>query len=340
MTFKVLTDDTKRVIFRSNVRSAEDPQTSNQRLNKIIDSTAKPVVEVVHGPDYIPDDRGEVSQMPTFRTSDLVGRTFLLPKDDKTGEQFRARVISAIDEHENRLANDPERIKFLCSVNNDEYEAVMSYNDIMTHISDDEDELRVWKFKRIVSHQGPLSDKDPNYKGSKYNVMIEWENGETTSEPLSILAVDDPVTCAIYAKEMNLLDKDGWKRFKGIARRHKKFVRMVNQAKIKSYKHSPRYKYGYELPRNGDYAHAVELDRRNGNRKWQDSVVLERSQLHQYSTFKDLGVEAVPPKGYKKIKVHIVFDVKHDGRHTTRFVAGGHLTPTPVESIYSGVISL
>ena len=127
-------------------------------------------MEVVHGPDYIPDDRGEVSQMPTFRTSDLVGRTFLLPKDDKTGERFRARVISAIDEHENRLANDPERIKFLCSVNNDEYEAVMSYNDIMTHISDDEDELRVWKFKRIVSHQGPLSDKDPNYKGSKYNV--------------------------------------------------------------------------------------------------------------------------------------------------------------------------
>ena len=216
----------------------------------------------------------------------------------------------------------------------------MSYNDIMTHISDDEDELRVWKFKRISSHQGPLSDKDPNYKGSKYNVMIEWENGETTSEPLSILAVDDPVTCAIYAKEMNLLDKDGWKRFKGIARRHKKFVRMVNQAKIKSYKHSPRYKYGYELPRNGDYAHAIELDRRNGNRKWQDSVVLERSQLHQYSTFKDLGVEAVPPKGYKKIRVHIVFDVKHDGRHKARFVAGGHLTPIPVESVYSGVISL
>lgn len=69
MTFKVLTDDTKRVIFRSNVRSAEDPQTSNQRLNKIIDSTAEPVVEVVHGPDYIPDDRGEVSQMPTFLLS-------------------------------------------------------------------------------------------------------------------------------------------------------------------------------------------------------------------------------------------------------------------------------
>jgi len=63
-----------------------------------------------------------------------------------------------------------------------------------------------------------LKPSDPTYKGSKFNVMIEWENGEVTSEPLSIIGADDPVTCAIYAKENNLLDLDGWKQFKGIAR--------------------------------------------------------------------------------------------------------------------------
>jgi Reverse transcriptase (RNA-dependent DNA polymerase) len=36
----------------------------------------------------------------------------------------------------------------------------------------------------------------------------------------------------------------------------------------------------------------------------------------------------------------MIFDVKHDGRHRGRLVAGGHLTPTPTESIYSGVVSL
>ena len=39
--------------------------------------------------------------------------------------------------------------------------------------------------------------------------MIEWENGEITSEPLSIIGVNNPVTYAIYARENNLLDELG-----------------------------------------------------------------------------------------------------------------------------------
>ena len=35
-----------------------------------------------------------------------------------------------------------------------------------------------------------------------------------------------------------------------------------------------------------------------------------------------------------------VYDVKFDGRHKSRFVAGGHRTDTPIESTYSGVVSL
>ena len=47
-----------------------------------------------------------------------------------------------------------------------------------------------------------------------------------------------------------------------------------------------------------------------------------------------------PPKGYHKIKVHLVFVVKIDGRHKARLVADGHLAPEPTENIYSGVVSL
>ena len=47
-----------------------------------------------------------------------------------------------------------------------------------------------------------------------------------------------------------------------------------------------------------------------------------------------------PPKGYHRIKVHLVFAVKFDGRHKPRLVADGHLTPEPIENIYSGVVSL
>ena len=41
---------------------------------------------------------------------------------------------------------------------------------------------------------------DPDWKGSKYNVQVEWETGEITFEPLSIIAADDPVTCAAYVR--------------------------------------------------------------------------------------------------------------------------------------------
>ena len=54
--------------------------------------------------------------------------------------------------------------------------------------------------------------------------MIEWENREITSEPLSIIGADDPVTCAIYARENKLLDKPGWKRFTRLAKREKKLL--------------------------------------------------------------------------------------------------------------------
>ena len=47
-----------------------------------------------------------------------------------------------------------------------------------------------------------------------------------------------------------------------------------------------------------------------------------------------------PPRQYHRIKVHLVFAVKFDGRHKASLVADGHLNPEPIENIYSGVVSL
>jgi hypothetical protein len=110
-------------------------------------------------------------------------------------------------------------------------------------------------------------------------VVIEWENGEVTSEPLHVIANDDPVTCAIYAKENGLLDTDGWKRFKSIPKRQMKFTRMVNQAKLWSYNTAPKYKNGYEIPRT--YDQAMKLDENNGNTKWQDAINTKLTQISE-----------------------------------------------------------
>ena len=71
-------------------------------------------------------------------------------------------------------------------------------------ISDD-----LYKFRALIGLQGPLKATDPNWKGCKYNILVDWETREKTHEPLSVLAADDPVTCATYAKENDLLHIDG-----------------------------------------------------------------------------------------------------------------------------------
>ena len=337
MTFKVLTDDTRKVIYRSNVRSARDPKALNLRMDPL---GGEDVIKSRHDskePNLASDNGEAKADMPVFHPSNLVGRSFLLdPQED--GQRFRARIVKAIEDHEADLAKNPTKIKFVCSVNDDQLEEIISYNDVLGYIERDEEDTTVWKFKRITAHEGPLTRTHPNYKGSRYNVMIEWETGEITSEPLSVIAADDPVTCALYAAENGLLDEESWKRFKPIAKRQKRLLREVNQAKLRSYRTAPRYKYGYEVPR--DYNHAVHLDQRNGNRKWQESTALELDQIDKYETFRDLGYKAKAPNGYKKIRVHFVYDVKHDGRHKSRLVADGHLTDIPLSSVYFGVVSL
>jgi len=107
-----------------------------------------------------------------------------------------------------------------------------------------------------------------------------------------------------------------------------------------SYKSAPRYKFGYHIP--STFNEGLAFDKANGNSKWQDATALEMKQLFDYNCFKNGGIhgEAPNPEGYKKIRGRLCFDVKHDGRHKARYVAGGHLTDVPVDSVYSGVVSL
>ena len=63
-------------------------------------------------------------------------------------------------------------------------------------------------------------------------------------------------------------------------------------------------------------------------KKWDNAILDKHKKVMNF------------PKGYHRIKVHLVFAVKFGGRHKARLVADGHLTPEPAENIYSGVVSL
>ena len=189
----------------------------------------------------------------------------------------------------------------------------------------------LYKFRAIIGHQGPLLASDPDWEGSKYNVQVESETGEITFEPLSIIAADDPVTCAAYAKEHDLLALEGWRRFRSLAKKDKVLARAIKQSKIRQVRRSQTFMFGYLIPRN--YMEAMQFDSESKNSKWYDAIKLEMESMSEYKVFKKWD-EAIldkhkkvknPPKGYHRIKVHLVFAVKFDGRHKARLVADGKL---------------
>ena len=364
LTWRILTEDTQKIIIRSGVRSALRT-TTNQRLASSSgegttlpfpipypkqSSNSLPLDPLdASNPNFVQfvksqsgEDEDNPIPMANIDIPNLLGRSFLLPPEDN-GERHMAKIID-IDDHEQPL----EDIKFKLKINKDQTEEIMSYNQLMDYIQKgtdaEEDPDSLFKFRDIIAHQGPLESTDPNHKGSKYNVMVEWESGEVTYEPLTLISKDDPITCAVYAKKHDLLDTTGWKHLKRYAKTSKRLIRAVKQSRIRQVRASARYQHGFQVPK--DYNDAMRLDKKNGNTHWQDAMDLELTQIHEYKVFKDTGKakfhngKVVTPDGFQKIRVHFVYAVKHDGRFKARLVADGHLNKEPVESSYSGVVSL
>ncbi len=329
LTYRILSEN-GTVLSRSAVRSASDTTHANLRPGTASGDTDPVIRSALDNPDS-----GAAPPMTIVDPVDLVGTTFDMPNDDGTSDKFR--IVEAIRDHQQSTENASVLTKFRVARNRDNFEQVLTYQQVMDHIEKQGEEPIQWEISKIVGHQGPLSKAHKDFIGSTINVTVEWANGEQTVEPLTIIAADSPVTCAKYAADHDLLDKPGWRRFKKLARTYKKMLLFANQAKIRNFGKS-KFKYGYEVPYN--YAQAMKLDEKNGNTKWKDATNLEMQHILGYKVFKDMGIGHVMPDEYKKIRVRLVYDVKHDGRHQARLVAGGHLTDEPDDSTYSGVVSL
>ena len=356
MTHKLLYKITQKIIYRSAVR----PLTKSNPNHRLTEdgweaSTSKqpssiiPTIFIRSQQDDA--DQSHIKPMPEFDPDDLIGRTFLLPPQEN-GERLRAKVTKkVVGKIEAADGNRIPNINFTLYIGEGKVEELITYNQLLDHLeqADEQDNFMdqdLYRFRAIICHEGPLKATDPNWKGSKWNVQIEWETGEITFEPLSVIAADDPITCAAYAKEKNLYNLDGWKRFRHIINKEKQLTRAINQSKIRQVRHAKKYMFGFLIPRN--HTDALEYDQANNNSKWYYATKAELDSMHSYKVFQkhekalyDKQKKAInAPPGYQKIIVHLIFAVKYDGRHKDRLVADGHLTPEPVESIYSGVVSL
>ena len=359
LTWRTLTEDTQRIIICSGIQSALSTTTNQCLASPSGEGTTLPfsIPYPQHSKNSLPLDpfdestanfeqfvncqSGEDEDNPIpMANIDIpipFGRSFLLPPEDN-GEHHMAKIID-IDDHGPPL----EDMKFKLKINKDQAEEIMSYNQLMDYIqkgTDGEEDLDLlFKFKDILAHQGPLESTDPNHKGSKYNVMVEWEPGEVTYEPLTLISKKDPINCAVYAKKRDLLDITGWNHPKRHAKISKRPIRAVKQSRIHQVRASARYQHGFQVPK--DFNDARSLDKENSNTHWQDEMDLELTQIHEYKVFKDTGKaqfhdgKAVTPDGFQKIRVHFVYAVKHAGKFKARPVADGHLTKQPVVSLRS-----
>ena len=183
-----------------------------------------------------------------------------------------------------------------------------------------------------------LEEPQSKYKGSSYNVLVDWDDKTQTWEPLDTMAEQDPVTLARYAHDNGLLNEPGWKFLRHIDKRQRFLIAIINSVKRHTNPNQVKYKFGVCVPRT--FAEAMMLDKDNGNTFWGDAVHCELDQLFSDKTFHDLGPGGLPGMEYKKIKIRFVFDVKADGRRKGRLVARGDMTPEPNEAVYSSVSTL
>ena len=359
LTWRTLTEDTQKIIICSGIQNALSTTTNQCLGSPSGEGTTLPFSipypqqsqnslpldpfdeSTPNFEQFVNSQSGEDEDNPIHMANidipNLLGRSFLLPPEDN-GEHHMANIIE-IDDHGPPL----EDIKFKLQINKDQAEEIMSYNQLMDYIQKgtdaEEDPDSLFKFRDIVAHQGPLESIDPDQKRSKYNVMVEWESGEVTYEPLTLISKDDPITCAVYAKKNDLHDTTGWKHLKRYANTSKRLIRAVKQSRIRQVRASARYQHGFQVRK--DYNDAIRLDKENSNTHWQDAMDLELTQIHEYKVFKDTGKaqfhngKAVTPDGSQKIRVHFVYAVKHDGKFKARLVADGHLTKEPVVSLRS-----
>ena len=318
LTFLVLTKEGK-VIPRSVMRSAEACEDPNKRVLESDATTNQKQGAAAHTADdggLVLETLGDVtlaSEMPAFDPNQIAGYKFVR---EVKGEPRRSTVLGTTSTGDLHV-----------QYNNGE-DAVVPYAEFINYLNkDDQDGEQLWGFEKILRHKVTKQGKE---------LQILWDTGEITWEPLPLIRKSDPVSVMEYVYEHNLQDKLGWRWAKKFNRGINKYVNAVLRANNTT-KKRPTYKFGIRVPDN--VAHALQLDKENGNTYWRDAINKELAEIDQYDTF-HIAPNGDLPEGYKRIPYMIVFDVKFDLRRKARLVAGGHRTDPPPEDVYSGVVMI
>jgi hypothetical protein len=209
----------------------------------------------------------------------------------------------------------------------------------------DQDGHRLLLMDEIIDHrQGPdaMSKEDaflttssgqkrrrPTTKG--WDLRIKWKDGSETWTPMKDMKESYMVQTAEYAVQNRLHEEPAFAWWVPTVIKKRETI----LSKVKSKYWQKTHKYGIEIPKN--IKQAKELDAKNGNTLWWDSICDEMANVRVAFEVSEDGI----PPGYTKIDCHMIFDVKlgENYRRKARLVAGGHKTGVPTSITYSSVVS-
>ena len=85
-----------------------------------------------------------------------------------------------VEELEAADGNRIPDISFILDISESMVEELITYNQILDYLEQAEEQdnsmdNELYKFRAIIGHKGPLKMTDPNWKGGKWNVQIEWK---------------------------------------------------------------------------------------------------------------------------------------------------------------------
>jgi hypothetical protein len=157
--------------------------------------------------------------------------------------------------------------------------------------------------------------------------LVEWNDINKTSSWVNYdffaLSLRNPKPIISFARNNNLLDKMTFCHLTQYCRSNTE-VDIARILKVLTSSAGIKYKFGIQVP--NEIKNTIDLDKKNGNQLWQETIKTDLKQLTDYQKFIVLDSGEDIQTGYKKIPYHMIFDVKYDLRHKVRLVLGGNWT--------------
>ena len=215
--------------------------------------------------------------------------------------------------------------------------------DRLQYIQDCDDwitpeESQTWKPIKVTNHKIVKSKRfNPGKKTMETSRHVRlyttFGDGQSAWVQADAVKLARPRVIAQYVIDKDLFEHPDfqWVSKKYDWNKHKaQYLRVFASQSAKGSK----FKFGVQVPHSPK--HALELDKINNDKLWEESMQKELDQINDYKTFRVLEAEEPTPEGYKRIPYHMVFDVKFDLRRKSRLVAGGNHTENPKKTSIRG----